>query len=62
MKYTRPCFPYSLFCIRALGTDADLLPVGNIPFGSTLTPVWKQLGLLWDMKSRGLIDSKFNDF
>ena len=31
-------------------------------FCSTLTPVWKQLGLLWDMQRRGLIDSKFNDF
>lgn len=31
-------------------------------FPSTLTPVWKQLGLLWDMQRRGMIDSKFNDF
>eukprot|EP00752_Nemacystus_decipiens_P003592 g3311.t1 len=44
------------------GLGLPAVAASGMSAASTLTPVWKQLGLLWDMQRRGMIDSKFNDF
>nr|ATQ36022.1 prolycopene isomerase-like1 [Sargassum integerrimum] len=44
------------------GIGLPAVAASGMNAASTLTPVWKQLGLLWDMKRRGMVDSKFNDF
>eukprot|EP00903_Cladosiphon_okamuranus_P011352 g10700.t1 len=44
------------------GLGLPAVAASGMSAASTLTPVWKQLGLLWDMKRRGMIESKFNGF
>ncbi|CAM9114159.1 unnamed protein product [Ectocarpus sp. 13 AM-2016] len=44
------------------GLGLPAVAASGMSAASTLTPVWKQLGLLWDMQRRGMIDSKFDDF
>ncbi|CAM9259920.1 unnamed protein product [Discosporangium mesarthrocarpum] len=44
------------------GLGLPAVAASGMSAASTITPVWEQLGLLWDMQKRGLVKSQFDNF